>query len=56
MATPTVLTKKFYDSLDAVKGKKLIILENSAHIPMMEEKEKYEELLINVVLKESQDK
>jgi len=56
MATPTVLAKNFFDSLDAIKGKKLIIFENSAHIPMIEEKEKYEELLINVVLKESQDK
>jgi len=56
MATPTVQVENFYDSLDAEKGKKLIIFENSAHIPMIEEKEKYQELLVNVVLKESQDK
>jgi pimeloyl-ACP methyl ester carboxylesterase len=54
MATPTVLVKEFYDGLDAVKGKKLIIFENSAHMPMIEEKEKYEDLLINLVLKENQ--
>lgn len=55
MATPTILVESFYESLDAEKGKKLIIFENSAHMPMMEEKEKYEDLLINVVLKESQN-
>jgi proline-specific peptidase len=56
MATPTVIAEKFYNSLDAKKGKKLIIFENSAHFPMIEEKEKYQELLINVVLKESLNK
>ncbi|NAY90968.1 alpha/beta fold hydrolase [Muricauda sp. JGD-17] len=52
MATPTILVKSFYNVLDAEKGKKLIIFENSAHLPMMEEKVKYEEFLINHVLKE----
>jgi len=56
MITPTVLVENFYNNLDAEKGKKLIIFENSAHVPMLEEKEKYEGLLINVVLKESQNK
>ncbi len=56
MITPTVLVKDFYNSLNAEKGKKLIIFENSAHFPMIEEKEKYQELLVNVVLKESQHK
>ncbi|MFC1487689.1 alpha/beta hydrolase [Thermoproteota archaeon] len=51
MINPTVLVSKFFDSLDAEKGKKLIIFENSAHFPMLEEKERYEKLLINVVLK-----
>lgn len=53
-ATPTVLVEKFYDNLEAEKGKKLIIFENSAHMPMIEEKEKYEYLLINLVLKKNQ--
>lgn len=53
MTTPTVLVEKFYDNLDAEKGKKLFIFEYSAHIPIIEEKEKYDDLLINVVLKES---
>jgi pimeloyl-ACP methyl ester carboxylesterase len=53
MTIPTVIVEKFYDNLDAKKGKKLIIFENSAHFPMIEEKERYQELLINVVLKDS---
>jgi pimeloyl-ACP methyl ester carboxylesterase len=53
MNVPTVLVEEFYDSLDAEKGKKLIIFEDSAHMPMIEEKEKYQDSLINVVLKES---
>lgn len=56
MATPIVPVEEFYDSLDAEKGKKFIVFENSAHFPMVEEKEKYQDLLVNVVLKESQDK
>lgn len=56
MAAPTVLVENFYDRLDAPKGKKIIIFENSAHFPIIEEKEKYEDLLVNVVLKESQNK
>ena len=54
MITPTVLVENFYNGLDAEKGKKLVIFENSGHWPMMEEKEKYQDFLINVVLKESQ--
>ncbi|MHA2309181.1 MAG: alpha/beta fold hydrolase [Candidatus Heimdallarchaeaceae archaeon] len=53
MITPTIQVEKFYKKLIAEKGKKLIIFENSAHFPMIEEKEKYQEVLINVVLKEN---
>ncbi|MHA2347336.1 MAG: alpha/beta fold hydrolase, partial [Candidatus Hodarchaeales archaeon] len=56
MTTPTVLVEKFYETLNADKGKHLIIFENSGHLPMIEEKERYEELLINTVLKETQIK
>ncbi len=56
MITPVVLVEDFYKRLDAEKGKKIIIFENSAHVPIIEEKEKYEKLLVDVVLKESQDK
>jgi len=52
MATPTVVVEKFYDNLDAEKGKKLFIFENSGHMPMIEEKEKYQELLIDLILKD----
>ncbi|MFX0151477.1 MAG: alpha/beta fold hydrolase [Candidatus Hodarchaeota archaeon] len=51
MTVPTVLVEEFFDQLVAEKGKKLIIFENSAHFPMLEEKKRYEELLIDVVLK-----
>jgi pimeloyl-ACP methyl ester carboxylesterase len=53
MITPAVLVEKFYKNLDALKGKHFIVFEHSAHVPMLEEKEKYEDLLINLVLKES---
>jgi pimeloyl-ACP methyl ester carboxylesterase len=53
MATPTILVENYYDSLDAKEGKKLIIFENSAHLPMIEEKEKYEEFLVQELLIES---
>ncbi len=56
VTTPTVVVEKFYDNLDAEKGKKLFIFEKSGHMPMIEEKERYEELLINVVLKDSLNK
>jgi pimeloyl-ACP methyl ester carboxylesterase len=56
MATPTVLVDNFFESLNAEKGKKLIVFENSAHMPMIEEKERYEDLLINLVLKDNQNK
>ncbi|NIS83513.1 MAG: alpha/beta fold hydrolase [Anaerolineales bacterium] len=56
VTTPTVVVEKFYDNLDAEKGKKLFIFENSGHMPMIEEKEKYQDLLVNVVLKDNQDK
>ena len=54
MITPTVQVENYYDGLDAENGKNLIIFENSAHLPIIEEKEKYQDLLINVVLKEGQ--
>ena len=53
MITPTVQVENFYNSLYAEKGEKLIIFENSAHLPITEEKEKYQNMLINLVLKES---
>jgi pimeloyl-ACP methyl ester carboxylesterase len=56
VTTPTVVVEEFYNNLDAEKGIKLFIFENSGHFPMIEEKEKYQDLLVNVVLKDNQDK
>jgi pimeloyl-ACP methyl ester carboxylesterase len=53
MNVPSVYVQNFYNSLDIDKEKNLIIFENSAHFPMIEEKERYEELLVNMVLKEN---
>ena len=46
MIAPTVQVENFYNSLDAEKGKKLVIFDNSAHLPIIEEKKKYQELLV----------
>ena len=54
MAIPLGPVEKFCVGLDAEKGKHLIIFENSGHLPMVEEKEKYQKMLIDLVLKESQ--
>ena len=54
MAIPLEPVKIFFDSLVAENGKLFIIFENSGHFPMVEEKEKYQELLINIVLKDTQ--
>ena len=43
--TPTILVKQFYDELEAPM-KDLIVLENSAHLPHLEECERFIELLI----------
>lgn len=55
MAVPLGPVEKFCDALDAEKGKHLIVFENSGHMPMVEEREKYQRLLIDLVLKESHD-
>ncbi|MGB3632571.1 MAG: alpha/beta hydrolase, partial [Rubrobacteraceae bacterium] len=55
MIVPTVQVQDFYNRLDAEKGKTLVIFEESAHMPIFEENEKYQDLLVNVVSKESLD-
>lgn len=50
---PTVIVENFYESLDNIEGINLIIFENSAHFPMIEESERYQDLLINIVLEEA---
>ncbi len=56
MITPTVQIEEFFNNLNAEKGKRLIIFENSAHLPILEENEKYNDLLIRLVLQECQKK
>ncbi|MFW9926954.1 MAG: alpha/beta fold hydrolase [Candidatus Thorarchaeota archaeon] len=55
MITPTAVVEDFFGQLNAEKGKRLVIFENSAHYAMLEEKEKYLHTLTDVVLKESQE-
>jgi pimeloyl-ACP methyl ester carboxylesterase len=55
-AIPLEPVKFYFDSLEAENGKHFIVFENSGHFPMVEEKEKYQELLIDFVLKEINDK
>ena len=55
MIMPTMLVENFCNDLDAEMGKTLVIFENSAHFPMLEEKEKYQSLLIDVVVKECRE-
>jgi len=53
MITPTILVKNYFNSLDAENGKYLFLFENSAHFLIKEEREKYQDLLINTVLREN---
>ena len=55
MSTPRILVERYYDNLVAEKGKELIVFDHSGHLPMMEEKEKYEKSLIDVVLKNTRN-
>ena len=43
----------FYKQLHAEKGKTLVVFEESAHFIMIEEKKKYQDTLIDLVLKEN---
>ena len=54
-AIPLDPVKMFFDNLEAENGKHFIVFEKSGHFPMVEEKEKYKELLIDFVLKEIND-
>ncbi len=45
--TPTALVEKFCDELDAPQ-KKLIVFDNSGHLPQLEEHEQFAEILIKI--------
>jgi len=47
MITPTSLIEQYYQRLNAENGKELIIFENSAHNPSMEENSLYQDILIH---------
>jgi pimeloyl-ACP methyl ester carboxylesterase len=55
VVSPTVQVEHFYKGLEAKKGKKLVVFEHSAHCPMLEENEKYQDQLVDIALKESQN-
>ena len=46
----TQVTQRYFDGLDAPRGKQLIWFENSAHWPHFEEAQKYRDELVNRVL------
>jgi pimeloyl-ACP methyl ester carboxylesterase len=45
-----ILVKEYYNVLAAPGGKQIILFENSAHIPHIEERDAFHTALINVVL------
>lgn len=51
--TPSEIAVKYYESLEAPKGKQLIWFENSAHMIPIDEPDKFCDILINKVLKET---
>jgi pimeloyl-ACP methyl ester carboxylesterase len=48
-AAPPELAKKYFDFLNAPKGKNFISFDNSAHMPHLEEPEKFRTLLFNEI-------
>lgn len=56
MITPTVQIESLYQNINAKNGKRLIMFEKSAHMLIFEEKELYQDLLINTLLKENHNK
>ena len=50
---PSRIVQRYYHELSAPKGKTLIWFEHSAHVPPAEEPDKFYEILVNTVLKET---
>jgi pimeloyl-ACP methyl ester carboxylesterase len=55
MANPTIIVEDFYKSLEDRENIHLVIFEESAHFPMVEEREKYQDLLITIASNEIPD-
>jgi pimeloyl-ACP methyl ester carboxylesterase len=51
--TPSDIAKRYYERLEAPRGKQIIWFENSAHMIPFEEPQKYTDVLVRKVLKES---
>jgi pimeloyl-ACP methyl ester carboxylesterase len=51
--TPFELVQEYFDRLDAPLGKHLVWFENSAHSPVLEEPERFAQVLIEQVLPEA---
>ena len=49
----TQVTQRYFDVLDAPRGKQLVWFEKSAHWPAFEEAQKYRDELVNRVLQET---
>ena len=52
MANPTGIVVDLYNSLEHRENIHLIMFEDSAHLPMIEEREKYQELLVSIASEE----
>ena len=51
--TPPNLAEKYFNILECKKGKQLIWFEHSAHISILEESDKFMDILVNKVLAET---
>jgi pimeloyl-ACP methyl ester carboxylesterase len=51
--TPSQLVEEYYQGLIALSGKKIIQFENSAHVPILEEREMFHNTMIQMVLVET---
>jgi pimeloyl-ACP methyl ester carboxylesterase len=51
--TPSQLVEEYYQSLNTLAGKRMIWFENSAHVPILEEREVFHDTMTNIVLAET---
>ena len=51
--TPSLIVQRYYHALTASKGKTFIWFEHSAHAPPAEDPDKFYDILVNTVLKET---
>jgi pimeloyl-ACP methyl ester carboxylesterase len=51
--TPSVLVEEYLNALEAPAGKRMFWFENSAHVPIIEERSEFHSAMINTILAES---